>query len=166
MTFVFSMAEDSGFDLEKEYSVLQKKYSLPGFEELNEDFGVGRMDTERIDLLLKEVKRFLSDKLRSYEGFLEAVLNPSNANLFIFTFVKALSKEDKDKITEIYKRLAGFDLELMSMDLQYSEEREAKFIREFFDFWQETKKELFKISDNVKESWSKEGKTQTKGYFG
>lgn len=161
------MAEDKTIeDVKKQYSDLQVKYNLPGFDALNEDFGVCRADVDRIDLLLKEIRRFLSDKLRSYESFIEAILNPSNAGLLIFTFVKALSSTDKEKLTEIYKKLASFELELMSLDLKYSEEEEARFIKEFFEFWQIAKEDLLLIVGNVKENWSKESKKSNNGYFG
>ena len=151
-------------DLKKAYSEWQEKYNLPSFEEMNEDFGIERMSEVEVDLPMREIRRFVSDKVRNYERFIEAILNPSNANIFIFTIIKVLGKEDKEKLSEIYKKLVKREVDLIEMDVVYDEEKEVKFVKEFCSEWQEMKPIILEVLGKIKGDWDKEVEKGSKGY--
>jgi hypothetical protein len=161
------MSEESNMDkLKKQYSEIQNKYGLPSFEEMNQDFNIERASDMEIELLVREVRKYMSDKLQNYMRFVETILNPSNASIFIFSIIKTIKEEDKKKLSDIYKKLSRYEVDLIELDVQYNEEKEANFIKEFFKVWQEVKKDMLSIVKVIKDNWDKESEKNPKAYFG
>ena len=152
--------------LKKDYKIIQEKYSLPSFEELNEDFGIEKASEEEVDLLIREIRRFIAEKFSNYLRLIEAILNPVNVQMFVFSLIKSLGNSEKEKLIEIYKELSKVELELIERDIKYSEEKEALFIKESFNMWQEIKKDLLEIFDKVNKNWDNGPEVKTKDYFG
>ena len=153
-------------DLKRDYEELQKKYNLPSFEKMNEDFGIEKASEVEVDLLIREIRRFISDKLTNYLRFIEAILNPVNVQMFVFSLIKSLENGEKEKLTEIYKILSKKEIELVELDLKFSEEKEAEFIIKSFDLWQNLKKDLLKIVENIKKNWDNKSEMNSKNYLG
>jgi len=143
-------------NLKKRYAELQQKHNLPSFKQLNEDFCIEKASEVEVDILIREIRRFVSDKFLNYMRFIETIMNPTNASVFIFSVIKTLGEDEKKRLNEIYKKLAKSELELIDLDITYSEEKEAEFIRTFYGLWQDVKNELLEIMDKVKENWNKE----------
>lgn len=161
------MSKDSDLlKLKKEYEVLAKKYNLPSFKEMNEDFGIERIAEVETDILLREIRKVVADKLYNYLRFIEGILNPTNAPMFVFSIIKALGKEEKDKFSEIYKKLAKIEIALFEIDVQFFEEKEAKFVKDSYGIWQEIKKDALEIIKAIKRNWDNKAETKDKGYFG
>src|SRR3989338_7156200 len=92
--------EKPGMGLEKlkrEYERLEKKHKLPSFRELNEDFHIEKIAESETDILIREVRKFVGDRLANYMRFVENLLNPVNAPMFIFSFIKLMEPEDKKR---------------------------------------------------------------------
>lgn len=161
------MAEESSLtELKKKYLEFQTKYDLPSFEELSADFIIERASEIETDFLVREVRKYMSDKLQNYMRFVETILHPSNASMFIFSIIKTIEVKDKELLTEIYKKLARYEVDLIDLDVEYSEEKEAKFVKEFNTVWQEVKKDMLNIVAVIKANWDKEVEKSTKAYFG
>jgi len=161
------MEKEYGLDaLKQEYKKIQEKHSLPSFEELNEDFGIEKASEIEVELLIREIRRFIADKLSNYMRFIEAILNPANVQIFVYSLIKSLETQEKERLTEIYKKLSKIELKLIELDIKYSEEKEALFIRESFVMWQEMKKELLDIIEKVNNNWDNKSESKNKDYFG
>jgi len=152
--------------LKQEYKKIQEKYNLPSFEELNEDFNIEKASEIEVELLIREIRRFMADKLSTYMRFIEAILNPVNVQMFIYSLIKSLETQEKEKLTEIYKKLSKKELKLIELDLKYSEEKEALFIRESYLMWQEMKKDLLEIFEKINNNWDNKVESKNKDYFG
>jgi len=152
--------------LKKEYLGIREKHNLPSFEELNEDFNIEKAAEVEVELLIREIRRFIADKLSNYLRFVEAILNPVNVQMFVYSLIKSLETQEKEKLTEIYKKLSKNELRLIELDIEYSEEKEALFIRESFIMWQEMKKELLEIIEKVNKNWDNKSESKNKDYFG
>ena len=139
------MAEKTLGDMKEDYKKLQEKYSLPNFEELNADFQIEKAAENETDFLLREIRRFIADRFFNYLRFVESLLNPVNVPMFAFSIVKTLGEKDKEKLSEIYKKLAKHELGLIELDIEYFEEKEAEFIKHSYQLWQEVKKELLDV---------------------
>ena len=126
--------------LKKDYKELQEKHSLPSFKELNEDFNIEKATEVEVDLLIREIRRFVADKLANYMRFIEAILHHVNVQKWFCSIIKALETQEKDKLTEIYKKLSKNELRLIELDIQFSEEKEANFIKDSCEMWQDMKK--------------------------
>ena len=60
----------------------------------------------------------------------------------------------------------GTELEFIELDLQFSEEKEAKFIINSYKLWQEIKEDLLKILKDVNIKSDTKSEPNNKGYFG
>ena len=152
--------------LKKDYSEIQKKFSLVSFEEMNQDFHIEKLSEVETDYLIREIRKFLTEKLQNYARFIETVLNPANASLFIFSLVKTLETKQKEALTEVYKKLVKQELELVGLDLEFSEEKEAEYVKKVFSLWQDIKKDMLDVFKFVRENWDKEADKGSKAYFG
>ena len=153
-------------DFKKFYSELAEKNQLPSFNVMNEDFNIEKMSETESDLPVREIRRFVSDKIRNYERFIEAIINPSNANMFIFTIIKVISADDKERLSDIYKKLMKSEVDLIELDVQYDEAKELKFVNTFFKEWQGMKPVLLEILGKINSDWDKEVEKGSNGYFG
>ncbi len=151
--------------LKKDYEVLRKKHSLPTFEELNEDFQIEKMDPDS-DFLIREVRRWVSEKSVNYLKLVETLMNPSNVPFFVYSIVKVLGKEEKDKLNEFYNKLSKRQVEIIKLDLVYNEKNEVKFIKDVFNEWKIMKVELFDIIDFVEKNVDKKSEVNNPAYFG
>ena len=152
--------------LKQEYKKIQEKHNLPSFEELNEDFNIEKASEVKVELLIREIRRFIADKLSNYMRFAEAVLNPVNVQMFVYSLIKSLDVQEKEKLTEIYKKLSKNELKLIELDIAYSEEKEALFIRESYVMWQEMKKDLLDVIEKANKNWDNKVESKNKDYFG
>ena len=153
--------------LKQEYSKIQGKYNLPSFQELNEDFNIEKASEIEVELLIREIRRFVADKLSTYMRFVEAILNPVNVQMFIYSLIKSLETQEKEKLNEIYKKLSRNELKLIELDIKYSEEKEALFIKESYLMWQAIKNDLLVIIEKANDNWdNNKSESKNKDYFG
>ena len=151
--------------LKKQYKELKKKHDLPEFSELNELFDIEEVDIET-EFLLKKIRITISEKLTAYIRFIEIILNPSNAPIFFFKLVKKLDGDDKENLANIYEILSNFELENISLDLDYSEKKEAEFITNTYDtFNNQIKKDFLLIIEKLKNG-EENSKKINGSYFG
>ncbi len=158
------------FDLNKLkelYKNLQSRYSLPDFEKLNEEFAIEKATKEESDFILREIRKYIADKFLDYFRIVESILNPSNnPSMFIFSLTKTLGSKDREKLAELYKKLAKVEICLMELDIEYSEQKEAEFIKEAYVLWQDIKKEIKETIEVIKKNWDNKLEENNKGYFG
>jgi hypothetical protein len=152
--------------LKEDYKKLQEKYNLPSFEKLNEDFQIEKTSESETDFVLKEVRRHITDKFFNYLRFIESILTPNDVPMFVFAITKTLGQKDREKLIELYKKIAKVDIDLIELDLQYSEEKEAKSIKSYYEIWQEIKKDLLYIVSVIKKNWDVKIEDNGKSYFG
>jgi hypothetical protein len=152
--------------LRKAYEIFQIKYDLPPFEKLNEDFQIEKAAELETDLVLREIRRYVTDKFFNYLRFIESILTPVNAPMFVFAITKTLGVKDREKLIELYKKIAKVDIDLIELDIEYSEKKEANAIKKYYEMWQEIKKELLEIVEVIKKNWDTKIGEDTKSYFG
>ena len=163
------MAKDNKESLEnlkKEYLKIQERYNFPSFEKLNEDFQIEKIAEVETDILIREVRKFMADKFSNYLRFIEAILNPVNSPMFVFSIIKSINAEEKNKLIDIYKELAKIEVRLVEVDIEFSEEKEVEFIKESYKVWQEIKRDLLSFINIIKKNWDNKFEMNDKGYFG
>jgi len=157
------------FDLQRlkeVYRGFQIKYDLPSFEKLNEDFQIEKAAELETDFVLREVRRYITDKFFNYLRFIESILSPSNAPMFVFAITKTLGLKERENLIELYKKIAKVDIDLIELDIQYSEEKEANSIKKYYEMWQNIKKDFLEIVEVIKKNWDNKLEDNGKGYFG
>ena len=160
------MVKESLEDLKKEYNELQKKYRLPIFDELNNDFQIEKISENETDFLLKEIRKLIAERFFNYLRFVESLLNPINVPMFVFSIVKTFSEKEKEKLTDVYKKLAKNEVELIELDIESTEEKEANFIKESYKLWQGIQKDILDVVKVIKKNWDAKSETNKKDYFG
>lgn len=152
--------------LKKEYKKLQEQYNLPSFEQINLDFQIEKLSEIETDYLIREIRKFIAERFSNYLRLIEEILNPINSQMFIFTMIKTLSNNDKEKLSEIYKKLSKTEIEILELDLGFNSEKDAEFIRDSYKLWQEIKIDLLKIIKTIKEKWGTKVEKNRRDYFG
>ena len=152
--------------LKTDYDILRRKYILPSFEELNEDFQIEKIAEYETDFILKEIRGEITGKFINYLRFIESLINPSNGPMFIFAIIKTLGINEKEKLATLYKKIAKVDVDLIELDLEYSEKREADSIIEYHKMWQEMKKELLEVVNIIKKNWDNKREEDKGNYLG
>ena len=114
-------------ELIDKYKPLKEKYQLPEFSKMNELFDIEDIDSES-EFLLRKIRRTIADKIANYLRFTEIIINPSNAPMFFFKILKKLDSNDKESLSKIYESLGNAELKMLSLDVEYNESEEAKFI--------------------------------------
>jgi len=158
--------EKTSLDCLKEYYLeIQKKYGLSDFGDLNEDFQIEKLSESETEFLIREIRKFITEKFSNYLRFIETILNPVNAQFFVFSVIKTLGPDDKEKLKEIYKKLARKEVDVIELDIQFSEEKEAEFVKDSCILWKELKKDLLEIVGVIKKNWDVKGESNGKKYF-
>jgi len=161
------MEEKSDLEnLKEDYLEVQTKYNLPSFEKLNEDFQIEKIAEIETDFLLREIRKFIADKFSNYLRFIENILNPANVPIFIFSIIKSIGVDEKKKLTNIYKKLAKMEIELIELDVEFLEEKEVEFVKESYAVWQEIKKDALEVVGVIKKNWDHKVEVNGKNYFG
>ena len=153
-------------NFKKQYEDLRKKYSLPDFKSLNEDFDVTRICDVETETFLREIRKVIVDKILSYLKFLELFLNPSQGQVFFFVLIKGLEGNDRKLIEELYGKLGRMEIEAISLDNEYNEKFEAEFIKRTFKEWGKIKEIMSKLLDSFKRSWKKKIGKKQESYLG
>ncbi len=160
------MAEAGLENLKENYEKLRKKYKLPNFQQLNEDFDVERIAEKETDFLLREIRKVMVDKALSYLRFFEYWINPSSAPMFILSLSKTLSSGTMKTIDSLYKELVEVELEVIGIDNIYSEKKEAVFIIKLAKEWKSVKENVADIAKTLKTAWKQKAGKKERSYFG
>ena len=151
--------------LEQDYLKIQKAYDLPSFDKMNEDFQIEKIESETV-FLIREIRKFIADKFSNYFRFIETILNPVNVPMFIFSIIKSISTKEKEKLTEIYKKLAKVEVELIELDLKFSEKKEAEFVKHSYQIWQGIKEDFLTVIGVMKRNWDNKIEKDKEKYLG
>lgn len=165
----FWMIEDGQSNLDefkKEYLEIQKEYNLPDFDALNRDFYIEKIADIETDYLVRDIRKMISDKFANYLRFVEAFLHPSASPMFVLSIVKLISVEDKKKLVDIYGKLAKCEIRIIELDLNFSEEKDAEFVRDSYKLWQGIKNDLLVFVRKVDKNWDSKPIPNGKNYFG
>lgn len=159
--------EKSGLEeLKKDYSELAKKYKLPSFKELNEEFDIEKVAENETECLLREIRKSIMEKVIAYLRFIEMLLNPSNAPLFFFALVKGLTSQDKRVLEKLYDKLGSLEIDVIGLDCNYDEKDEADFIKKLLVEWKSVKEDMSGLVEVLKRNWGQKSGKNERGYFG
>jgi hypothetical protein len=152
--------------LKEDYKKIQEKFELPEFNELNDDFNIEKLSEVETESLIREIRRMIADRFYNYLRFVESILNPVNSSMFIYSIIKSFEIKEKDKLTEIYKKLAQREVELIELDIKFDEEKEVTFIKESYKIWQDIKEDMLGVIKVIKKNWDNKLSKDKKDYFG
>ncbi|MEK6892712.1 MAG: hypothetical protein AABX07_00760 [Nanoarchaeota archaeon] len=152
-------------ELKKRYSELEKKYKLPAFRSMNEDFEIEKINLES-EVLLRVIRKIMMDKVLSFLNFIERVItNPVGLPRIYYGYVKAMDNNDKIELEKLYDSFGELSLDAFKLEVYTSEKEEAELIKKISRTWQLSKPELIKVAAKMKTPESQVVKKE-KSYFG
>jgi hypothetical protein len=152
--------------LKEDYAILKKKYSLPEFKFINENFEVENIHASETELLLKAMRKHITEKLFFTLRTLEMLMNPQNAPLFIVKTIKFFNEADKDRIKNLYKKMAYYEMEAFGLEAIYEEKKEAEFIKQVCEDWLDLALDLNKIYQSMRLNYGRESRKSDGSYLG
>ena len=158
--------ESSLEKLKKDYEKLQKKYKLPSFQQLNEEFEIERIAEHETDILLREIRKAITEKAVAFLRFLELMINPTAAPFFLLSVIKHLGASDKKIVEEIYRKVCEFEIKAIALDMKYNENAEAEFIRDSAKKWQAMHPDFQEMSRAIDRAWNASFEKKERSYFG
>jgi len=148
----------------EQYLKVQKKYALPSFEQLDQEFDLGSL--EENSLPLRQVRKRISEVLESFVNILENIMHPESSISGLYE-CKILDDQQKELLFSSYRQIMRMLRYSLEIELKSSEEQDAVFIRDTFKLWPQIKKSLLPFIIKLKESWEKESVSQEDlGYLG
>ena len=164
-----NLPDENNLDaLKDRYEKLKEKYNLPEFYDLNKLFDIEDVDP-CTDFFLRKIRRTIADRIAGYYRFVDIILNPSNAPVFFFNLIKKLDLKDKELIKGAYEILGNLELEMMGLDLDYSEKKEAEFLKKIVLIFDEKIRPIFlDILHKLRDGNGKieDNKDSKRSYFG
>ena len=151
-------------ELKKEYYILEKKYKLPAFSELNENFDIEKLKKGK-ELLLRSIRKIMTEKVFSLLGFVEILLNPMNAPRMYLSYIKSMTSEDKKEVDKVYSVLSDVIIAALKLEIDYSEKEEAEMIKKIMKDWDSVKPEFRKIIAGMQKPLTNT-QSKEKSYFG
>ena len=152
--------------IEKDYNELIKKYKLPSFAKLDEEFEIRALEENRSGRPVKAIIRVIAGRLRNFLESLDAIVNPNPSSAYSMIAVNGLDEKTKEDIFEFYKKLASLYQKCALYELE-EDEKTAKFIKDFWKQWPTLKETEKKFLKKLIETWNnKEEKEPKSGYHG
>src|SRR3989344_4628503 len=119
-------------NIKEEYGNLAKKYKIPKFEALNEEFELDFIKEKQF--LLRQVRRRINEKVIFFCRIVEGLLYPTPQNIVNATELNNFSNEKK----------------------------EVEYVNSLFNFWGKVKKQVEETVRTMQESWKKDDKEKEK----
>ncbi|MBS3072779.1 hypothetical protein J4477_03025 [Candidatus Pacearchaeota archaeon] len=151
--------------LKEIYNELEKKYKLPGFKELNEEFDIEKIEFNQ-ETALRDIRKAVMLKYSSILQLTELLLNPSNGSMFNMLLTRGIENEEKVILERLFDTLGQIEINSYILDVEYSEKKEAEFIKSKAEEWKKISDETSKILKKLGENWKKSDFKKTKSYFG
>ena len=88
--------------LRKEYSKLAKKYGLPPFKQLDNDFEISRIEDARF--LLREIRRKIREKIHAYRNLIGQIIEPETSLISVHESI-AFNQKGSKEVYALFRKL-------------------------------------------------------------
>ena len=150
------------FNLKKEYESISKKYKLPDFEALNNEF---EFNIEKSNFLLRNIRRRMFDKMSWFLRIVENIIFPSQSHLLAYEG-SFFDEEKRKELTTLHKKMMVFDRLALLLDTNPNDAEDEGYIKKLYKEWPSLKKSMLEIISIIKKSWESDLKEEDEKYFG
>lgn len=152
-------------DLKEEYVKLSKKYSLPTFEQFDEEFEIRAIELNKSGVLIKALLRWITNKLNLFMNYLEPVVAAPPQNIHSLIEMRNISEEERSRMFEFYKELSALLHENLTVELK-SEKEIAQQIKKIWKLWPGIKEKEISFLEKMTQAWrKKEESPKTKAEY-
>ncbi len=150
--------------LEEEYAPFQKKYNLPKFSDIENEFDLLQADPE---YPLKGVRKSMQDKLEFVADLLSNMIQPVPESLSQMHECEYLSEVDKSALMDVFKEISFLQRTIHESCVDNDEKRTAEVVKQVAMLWPQVKSKVLPFLRKLKESWKAEIAAEERvGYFG
>lgn len=146
----------------EKYSRLQKKYDLPGIDDIDRDFGLLFVikDKGAPERTLVAVRKLMADVYNNWAAYVAAFITPNPASIVNYKEQESFDEDDVKKAGIILSKLMFWIRTSNQISLLWKDERQdAEFIKSSYKEFLGLKKDIdFFLTKNI-EKW-KELKTK------
>lgn len=142
--------------IKEEYEELRKKYKLPSFEEINDEFEISAFDINKIPSLPRGILRAICNKMGLFLNYVEPVISPNPQGLHGYIEIQNTTNDEKKEIFEFYKDLSKKYHKVYSVELTEKEDEIMKEIKNVLRYWDKIKIKFKRISEVINKAWDKE----------
>ena len=155
-------------DVKEEYAAFEKKYKLPHYDELNQEFELLYFtNVYEIPFVLRFVRRRMNDRISTFAHTLQVLLHPNPGSFISLEESSFLTDEGKHKASSLLKELMKFTRESTLLDVNFDEKKDAAFIRDAYLFLKNVRGDLYSLLEKVKKGWESQAKEESnEQYFG
>lgn len=150
-------------ELKKYYALLEKKYELLNFSELNENFEIEKIRKGE-ETLLRTIRKTMMEKIVNSLAFVESLLNPINAPRMYLPYLKSMNSDDKKELDKIHSILSNLVIASLKLEIDYSEKDEADMIGRIAKNWNSIKPSFRNVIATMQKPVS--NVIKEKSYFG
>ena len=147
-------------ELKDEYGKLCKKYALPSFEQLDEEFEIRVIEINKSGILIKAILRWITNKLGFFMNYLEPVISVPPQNIHALIEMRNISDSDRNEMFGFYKEISVLLHENISVELK-SEKEIAQQIKKIWKVWPDIKRREGILLDKITLAWQKKEEKPT-----
>jgi len=93
--------------IKEQYGGLQKKYQLPNFELINQNFEIEKIENET-EFFARTIRKVMMDKIINALGFFDMFTSGNPIPRLYMPFVKSMTLGDRKVLDELYNSFAMF----------------------------------------------------------
>jgi hypothetical protein len=140
--------------LKEKYIGLRKKYSLPDYKSLNQEFDIEDINSDS-ELILVKIRIKMYEKIDSYAKLIESMLQP-DSNLTSLYEIHYMTDEQKENAYALFKRLVKITRYSNLVSVDNKEDENAQFIKEAYKEWSAIKKDVKNHIKRLVNVWKRE----------
>jgi len=152
-----------------EYGKLSEKYGLPDLDDMDYHFQLLDTIGEKgyvPSYPLRFTRRNMVNVFYGWINYLHNFIMPNRQSAILMEEADAFSEEQKKEIIALIKEIMFINRLSTKLDLELSEEKDAEFIRTYYQEWPNIKEKLQEFAAINLKSWRKDIPNETKHYFG
>ncbi|MBI4144931.1 hypothetical protein HY493_01875 [Candidatus Woesearchaeota archaeon] len=147
------------------YDVLRKKYNLPSFNDLSDEFEI--CDIEDEAHVLRSVRHRIQDRLDFASEIIETICHPDPNSVRAMTECSFFNDKDKHSAMLLSQRLMALWRSTTEAELVNEEKTDAELIKLVMKEWPKLKEGLVPFVRKMKDHWQvSQVQTQDLGYLG
>jgi len=140
--------------LKRDYEPLKKRYGLPEFDELNEEFEIERIGEHETTYLLKMIRRAIIDKFYNFSNWFDGLISTQRISTMVI--LKGITQKEKDDIYRFIENISKLAIQNLALEADYSEQKEAEMIKLLYKEWKKSKQEIVDITGRINQKLQKD----------
>ncbi len=145
------------------YPSVQKRWTLPEFDGLDNEFSLSSIEDE--DFPLRQILLRMVDVIRDKSEVLHVILQPDTGSLRDMCECRFFSEKEKKSAFELFRRVMVLVRAITEAGVRNKEENDADVVRLVAKEWPEIREEIVPFAVKLKESWTRPTVSQESGSY-